>query len=64
MKTTAVRNAIHAQIARDIRWCSEAEARVARPAGDWRLDTLERAGELAQAGRLVESREMAHKAQQ
>lgn len=64
MTTTAARNAIHEGIAADIRRCSEAEARAARPAGDWRADALERAGELAQAGRLVESREAARKAQQ
>lgn len=64
MTTATARNAIHAAIACDIRRCSEAEARVAHQGNDWRADALERAGELALAGRLVESREAAEKAQQ
>lgn len=64
MTTTTARNAIHAQIACDIRRCSEAPARAAHQGSDWRADALERAGELALGGRLAESREAARKAQQ
>ena len=64
MTTTTARNAIHAQIAVDIRRCSEASARVAHQGNDWRADALERAGELALSGRLVESREAARKGQE
>lgn len=62
MTTTSHRRAIHDQIATDIRRCSEAPARVAHQGSDWRADALERAGDLALAGRLVESREVACKA--
>ena len=64
MTTTAARRAIHEQVATDIRRCSEALSRVAHQSNDWRMDALERAGELAVAGRLAESREMARKARQ
>lgn len=64
MTTTAARAAIHEAIASDIRRCSEADARAAHQGNDWRADALERAGELAQAGRLVESREAASRAQE
>lgn len=60
MKTTAHRAATLAQIAADIRRCSEAEAWAVRPT-DWRADALERAGELALAGRYQESRRMAER---
>jgi hypothetical protein len=63
MTTTTARNAIHAQIAADIRRCSEAPARVAHQGNGWRMDALERAGELAIAGRWAESREAAQKGQ-
>jgi hypothetical protein len=64
MTTTAARNATHDRIACDIRRCSEAEGRVAHQGNDWRMDGLERAGELAQAGLWAESREAAEKARQ
>lgn len=64
MTTTTARAAIHAQIACDIRRCSEAPARAAHQGNDWRADALERAGELALAGRWTESREAAEKAQE
>lgn len=63
MTTTTARRDIHAAIACDIRRCSEAPARVAHQANGWQADALERAGELALSGRLVESREAARKAQ-
>jgi hypothetical protein len=62
MTTTTARSAIHAQIATDIRRCSEAPARAAHQGNGWRADALERAGDLALAGRLAESREAARKA--
>ena len=64
MTTTTVRRDTHAQIAIDIRRCSEAPARVAHQGNDWREDALERAGELALSGHLAESREAARKGQQ
>lgn len=64
MTTTAARNAIHEGIACDIRRCSEAPARVAHQGNGWQADALERAGELAQAGRWAESREAARKGQE
>lgn len=64
MTTTAHRQATLDAIARDIRRCSEADARAARPASDWRMDALERAGELVVAGRLAESRKIAQEARQ
>jgi len=64
MTTTTARTAIHAQIACDIRRCSEAPARVAHQSNGWRADALERAGELAQSGRWSESRKVAEKARQ
>lgn len=63
MKTTAHRAATLAQISADIRRCSEAAAWASRPA-DWRMDALERAGELALAGRLMDSRRMAEQARE
>ncbi len=64
MTTTAARAAILEAIAIDIRRCSEAEARVAHQGSDWRMDGLERAGELALGGKWAESREAAEQARQ
>lgn len=61
MTTTAARKAILDQISYDIRRCEDMQRRMGRE-NDWRADALERAGELALAGRMVESREMARKA--
>jgi hypothetical protein len=64
MTTTTARRDILAQVALDIRRCSEAEARVKHQAGDWRADALERAGELALGGYLVKSRKAAEQARE
>jgi len=63
MTTTSHRQATLDQIAADIRRCSQADA-WAQHTSDWRADALERAGELALAGRWTESREMAAKARE
>lgn len=63
MTTTSHRAATLAQIAADIRRCSEAHL-WATHASDWRADALERAGELALAGRWAESKEAALKGRQ
>lgn len=61
MTTTAHRAATLSQISADIRRCEDLIRRMDR-SSDWRADALERAGELALAGRWAESREMALKA--
>lgn len=59
MKTTTHRAATLAAIADDIRHCATPQ-----PAGDWRADALERAGDLALAGRWAESRAQAEAARE
>jgi hypothetical protein len=58
MSTTSVNRSILEQISMDIRRCSQAQAWAQHDA-DWRADALERAGELALAGRYADSREQA-----
>ena len=59
MKTSRHRQQTLDQIAADIRRCATPQ-----PTGDWRADALERAGELALAGRWAESRAMAEQARE
>ena len=61
--TTAARRAVLDQISADIRRCEDLLRRMDREVS-WREDALERAGDLAVAGRLAESREMARKARE
>lgn len=55
MSLSSYNRSILEQISMDIRRCSQADARAAH-AADWRSDCLERAGELALAGRYADSR--------
>lgn len=64
MKTNAHRQETKNEVSREIRWCGEALTRMAHPVTDWRMDALTRAGDLAVAGRLAESREIASRARE